>query len=80
LTVLTDHNDWANVVYTGISDSDGVAGPPVLVACYAPHDLGNIEILDDEDWPPPTNPDSHSPPWQLVVGWALVLEWLSWRQ
>jgi hypothetical protein len=24
LTVLTDHDDWANLVYTGISDSDGM--------------------------------------------------------
>jgi len=51
LTVLTDHNDWANLVYTGVSDSDGVAGLPVLIACYAPDDLGDIEILDDEDSP-----------------------------
>jgi uncharacterized protein YjdB len=25
LTVLTDHNDWANLVFTGISDSDGIS-------------------------------------------------------
>ena len=51
LTVLTDHNDWAKLVFTGISDSDGVAGPLVLIACYPPDDLGDIEILDDEDAP-----------------------------
>jgi hypothetical protein len=31
LTVLTDHDDWANLVYTGISDSDGIGGSPELI-------------------------------------------------
>ncbi|SVE19679.1 uncharacterized protein METZ01_LOCUS472533 [marine metagenome] len=31
-TVLTDHNDWANIVYTGISDSDGFNANPLIIA------------------------------------------------
>jgi hypothetical protein len=32
LTVLTDHDDWANIVYTGISDSDGFNFNPLIIA------------------------------------------------
>ena len=31
LTVLTDYDDWANLVYTGISDSDGIGGSPEII-------------------------------------------------
>jgi uncharacterized protein YjdB len=31
-SLLTDHNDWANLVYTGISDSDGFNANPLIIA------------------------------------------------
>jgi len=54
LTVLTDRNDWANLDYTGISDSDGAGINPrewIVDNPPRPDESGNLEILDVKDTP-----------------------------
>ncbi|MGY8799847.1 MAG: hypothetical protein ACKVG4_13835, partial [Longimicrobiales bacterium] len=49
LTVLTDHNDWANLVFTGISDSDGINTMRELIFEVDAEDLMTPTV---EDSPP----------------------------
>jgi hypothetical protein len=36
LTTLTDYNDWANIVFTGLGDADLAVNPPEIISCDNP--------------------------------------------
>ena len=81
LTVLTDHNDWGALVFSGILTSTDLSiMREVIVEDDAEDVIGPAGEHSDPIDPLAPTQITHSPPWQQVVGWALVLERLSWRQ
>jgi len=47
-TVLTDHNDWGAIIFTGVSDSDGIS---IMREVIAESNVEDVMIPDVEDTP-----------------------------
>jgi hypothetical protein len=58
LTVLTDHDDWENLVFTGIADSDGINAMPLIIEEVDAEDLRTLAI--DESLTPKQIPSRRS--------------------
>jgi hypothetical protein len=63
-TVLTDHDDWDNLVYTGISDGDGIGGSPELIWEADAEDImiSAVEVTPPIDPSVPMPTQAQNPP------------------